>query len=167
MCADMCIDICRGMCRDTATKIWVDLYKHVYRHVFRHVHGHMCEDVHGHTRVQSCVCVCVQACYCRRLRPLSSPLSVMADGRRSMAVCNACLDGRLQRAQVGCGGRGHSFIAHARCLAVPAGIGADGRRPATPFDGRRRRLRSPPSAVADGRRPSAAHAQIARGRHGP
>merc|ERR1712137_1083927 len=39
------------------------------------------------------------ACYCRRLRPLSSPLSVMADGRRSMAVCNACLDGRLQRAQ--------------------------------------------------------------------
>ena len=41
----------------------------------------------------------------------------------------------------------------ARCLAVPAGIGADGRRPATPFDGRRRRLRSPhrPWPTADGR----------------
>ena len=44
----------------------------------------------------------------------------------------------------------------ARCLAVPAGIGADGRRPPAPFDGRRRRLR--PSAappVGRGRRPTA------------
>ena len=38
------------------------------------------------------------------------------------------------RAQIGRGSTRHNFMTRARCLAVPAGIGADGWRPPAPFD---------------------------------